>query len=113
MFGGGSGGQRCLATVERRRRGRSLCGRIGGIALCHQVSDQAVLREQRLVLHTIPIILILLLIMLSSQLSPFGEIVLRARVVHFAVQLDDFAAELAVLRRLLRLRRWEEGVEVP
>ena len=51
--------------------------------------------------------------MLAAQLGPFGEIVLGARVAHFSVQLDDFAAELGAFGRLLGLGGGEFGVEVP
>ena len=62
--------------------------------------------ESAMVIHTRRLIILQGLIMSSTKLGPFRKLILRAGVVHFAFQLEDFALEAICLAALLRYRGW-------
>jgi hypothetical protein len=64
-------------------------------------------------LLTVLLVLGLLLIVLATQLGPLCEVVLRRGVCHFAVEFDDFFAQLDAGSGLFGLGGGEFGVEEP
>jgi hypothetical protein len=51
--------------------------------------------------------------MSSPELGPLGELILRAGVVHLALELDSLLLLVLLLAGLSRGRGWEFEVEVP
>lgn len=52
-------------------------------------------------------------IMSSSQFGPFSKLILRTGRIHFSLELNDLALQLAIFTSVFRNRKGRSQVEVP